>query len=211
MIYLISHTSSSRKEVRNLRVCQIEFLKFSLDLGNFKALVLTSKNSVKALEFNEILPKNLEVFSIGSGTSDAARNFGFSEVYTAKNAHGEEFAKEIAPLLKGKKTLFLKALKTVSNVGEILRSKAVSLTEIVAYENKFLKLNVSQKPPINSTLIFTSPSNVLAFLENFSLDESYRVVAIGKATAKELKFHPNLIVSEFQNIDKCIDLALNLK
>ena len=51
-IYLISHTQN--KAVKNLKVCEIEFLKFSVDLNKFEALVITSKNSIKALKFNNI-------------------------------------------------------------------------------------------------------------------------------------------------------------
>ena len=51
-IYLISHTQN--QAVKNLKVCEIEFLKFSVDLSKFEALVITSKNSIKALKFNNI-------------------------------------------------------------------------------------------------------------------------------------------------------------
>lgn len=204
-IYLISHTPNN--SVKNLKVCEIKFHKFSVDLSKFDALVLTSKNSVKALKFNLINLANLEVFSIGEGTTKEALNFGFTKIYTAKNAHGNEFANEIARLLKSKKTLFLKAKETVSDVGGILRSSGVNLTEIIAYENSFLNLDKSLKPENGSTLIFTSPSNVKGFLRNFDIDESYKLIAIGNATAKLLKNYPNLTISSSQSIDDCIKLA----
>lgn len=210
MIYLISHTKTDDISIKHLKICEIKFNKFSVDLSKFDALVLTSKNSIKALEFNSIKLVNLEVFSIGEGTTKEALKFGFTKIYTAKNAHGNEFASEISPLLEGKKTLFLKAKETVSDVGGILRAASVNLTQIVAYENSFLKLDSSLKPPLKSTLIFASPSNVKAFRQNFSIDDSYKVIAIGNATAKELSNHPNLVISPAQSIDECVNIAKNL-
>ncbi|EPH10357.1 hypothetical protein HMPREF9309_00136 [Campylobacter ureolyticus ACS-301-V-Sch3b] len=208
-IYLISHTQN--KAVKNLKVCEIEFLKFSVDLNKFEALVITSKNSIKALKFNNIKKANLKVFSIGDGSTKEALEYGFSDIYTAKNSHGNEFANEIASFLKGKKTLFLKAEKTVSDVGEILIENGAILTKITAYKNNFLNLDKSLKPPLGSILIFSSPSNVEGFIKNFGkIDESYKVVAIGNATAKLLSSHKNLIISQKQSIDECLKLAKNL-
>lgn len=210
MIYLVSHTKFDDKSVEHLRVCGIDFNKFSVDLSKFDALVLTSKNSIKALKFNQILSSNLDVFSIGEGSTKEALNFGFTKIYTAKNSHGDEFASEITPLLKGKKTLFLRAKDVVSDVAGILKIGGINLKEITAYENIFLNLQKDLKPPKNSIIIFTSPSNVEGFLRNYELDESYKVITIGKKTAKKLQNFPNLIVSESQNIKDCIDIAKNL-
>lgn len=208
-IYLISHTQN--QAVKNLKVCEIEFLKFSVDLSKFEALVITSKNSIKALKFNNIKKVNLKVFSIGDGSTKEALKYGFSDIYTAKNSHGNEFANEIASFLKGKKTLFLKAEKTVSDVGGILIKNGAILTKITAYKNNFLNLDENLKPPLGSILIFSSPSNVEGFIKNFGkIDESYKVVVIGNATAKLLSTHKNLIISEKQSIDKCLKLAKNL-
>lgn len=208
-IYLISHTQN--QAVKNLKVCEIEFLKFSVDLSKFEALVITSKNSIKALKFNNIKKVNLKVFSIGDSSTKEALKYGFSDIYTAKNSHGNEFANEIASFLKDKKTLFLKAEKTVSDVGGILIKNGAILTKITAYKNNFLNLDESLKPPLGSILIFSSPSNVEGFIKNFGkIDESYKVVVIGNATAKLLSSHKNLIISEKQSIDECLKLAKNL-
>ena len=208
-IYLISHTQN--QAVKNLKVCEIEFLKFSVDLSKFEALVITSKNSIKALKFNNIKKVNLKVFSIGDSSTKEALKYGFSDIYTAKNSHGNEFANEIASFLKDKKTLFLKAEKTVSDVGGILIKNGAILTKITAYKNNFLNLDESLKPPLGSILIFSSPSNVEGFIKNFGkIDESYKVVVIGNATAKLLSSHKNLIISKKQSIDECLKLAKNL-
>ena len=209
MIYLVG-SNLEFKGVKTLVLNEIKFNKFSVNLAEFGALILTSKNSVNALKFNRILPASLQIYSIGESTSRAASEFGFSQIYTAKNAHGNDFAAEIAPLLKGKKTLFLRARETASSVSEILRENGVNLTQIIAYENVFKPLEKEQKPPKNSVIIFTAPSAVRNFIRNFGWDKSYKAVAIGLTTAKELGNFTSPAVSAQQNINSCVSLAKTL-
>ena len=209
MIYLVG-SNLEFEGVKTLVLNEIKFNKFSVNLAEFDALVLTSKNSVNALKFNQILPASLQIYSIGEGTSRAASEFGFAQIYTAKNAHGNDFAAEIAPFLKGKKTIFLRARETASSVGEILRENGVNLTQIIAYENVFKPLKEEQKPPKSSAIIFTAPSAVRNFTRNFGWDESYKAVAIGLTTAKELEKFSVPSVSSEQNINSCVSLAKTL-
>ena len=191
MIYLVG-SNLEFDGVKTLVLNEIKFNKFSVNLAEFDALVLTSKNSVNALKVNQISPDNLQIYSIGEGTSRAAMEFGFAQIYTAKNAHGNDFAAEIAPLLRGKKTLFLRARETASS------------------ENVFKPLGEEQKPPKNSAIIFTAPSAVRNFTRNFGWDESYKAVAIGLTTAKELENFTSPAISAQQNINACVSLAKTL-
>ena len=209
-IYLVSNTKTADESVINLSVSRIEFLKFDLNLSEFDALVATSKNAFNALKFNEIsVLENLPVFAIESSCAAAAREFGFSEIYTGQNAHGDDFAREILPLLKGKKVLYLKGKDSASNFLEILQVGGVNIKAIIAYENVLNPCKMELKPPKNSILIFASPINVRNFLANFGWDESYQTISIGKVTAKELKF-TTPIVSQNQDINACIALAKTL-
>ncbi|WP_107824461.1 uroporphyrinogen-III synthase [Campylobacter concisus] len=208
-IYLISNTKMTDEGVVNLSVSKIEFLKFELKLSDYDVLVATSKNVFNALKFNNIKAINLSVFAIANSCAAAAREFGFSEIYTGKNAHGDDFAREILPLLKGKKVLYLKGKDSASNFLEILQDGGVNIKAIVAYENVLNPCKMELKPPKNSILIFASPLNVKNFLNNFGWDESYQVISIGKVTAKELKF-TEPIVSQSQDINACIALAKTL-
>ena len=209
-IYLVSNTKTADESVVNLSVSKIEFLKFDLNLSEFDALVATSKNAFNALKFNEISAlENLPVFAIASGCAATAREFGFSEIYTGQNAHGDDFAREILPLLKGKKVLYLKGKDSASNFLEILQNGGVNIKAVIAYENVLNPCKMELKPPKNSILIFASPINVRNFLANFGWDESYKTISIGKVTAKELKFSTPL-VSQSQDINACIALAKTL-
>lgn len=208
-IYLISNTKTADESVINLSVSKIEFLKFELNLSDYDVLVATSKNVFNALKFNNIKAINLPVFAIANSCATAAREFGFSKIYTGKNAHGDDFAREILPLLKGKNVLYLKGKDSASNFLEILQDGGVNIKAIFAYENVLNPCKMELKPPKNSILIFASPLNVKNFLSNFGWDESYKVISIGKVTAKELKF-TEPIVSQSQDINACIALAKTL-
>lgn len=209
-IYLVSNTKTADESVVNLSVSKIEFFKFDLNLSEFDALVATSKNAFNALKFNEIsVLENLSVFAIASGCAAAAKGLGFTQIYTGQNAHGDDFAREILPLLKGKKVLYLKGKDSASNFLEILQDGGVNIKAIVAYENVLNPCKMELKPPKNSILIFASPINVRNFLANFGWDESYQTISIGKVTAKELKFSTP-IVSQNQDINACIALAKTL-
>jgi len=208
-IYLVSNTKTADESVINLSVSKIEFLKFEINLSEFDALVATSKNAFKALKFNGILPINLPVFAIANSCATSAREFGFSEIYTGQNAHGDDFAREILPLLKDKKVLYLKGKDSASNFLEILQKGGVNIKAVIAYENVLNPCKMELKPPKNSILIFSSPINVRNFLTNFGWDESYQTISIGKITAKELKFSTPL-VSQSQDINACIALAKTL-
>jgi len=209
-IYLVSNTKTADESVVNLSVSRIEFLKFDLNLSEFDLLVATSKNAFNALKFNEIsVLENLPVFAIASGCAAAAKGLGFTQIYTGQNAHGDDFAREILPLLKGKKVLYLKGKDSASNFLEILQDGGVNIKAIIAYENVLNPCKMELKPPKNSILIFASPINVRNFLTNFGWDESYQTISIGKVTAKELKF-TTPIVSQNQDINACIALAKTL-
>lgn len=208
-IYLISNTKTTDESVINLSVSKIEFLKFELNLSDYDVLVATSKNAFNALKFNGISPINLPVFAIANSCASAAREFGFGEIYTGKNAHGDDFAREILPLLKGKKVIYLKGKDSASNFLEILQDGGVNIKAVIAYENVLNPCKMELKPPKNSILIFASPLNIKNFLSNFGWDESYQAISIGKVTAKELKF-TEPIVSQSQDINACIALAKTL-
>lgn len=209
MIYLCSNTPSSQKNIINLNLCQIKFNKFSVDLNQFDAVIFTSKNAVKALEKNQIkIPKNIKVFSIGSPTSKAALDAGFEDIYTSPFHHGNDFAKDIDEKLKGLKIAFFRAKEVVSKIAKLLNDR--DITEIIAYENIILENTNLQKPPKDSIIVFTSPKNVRAFIQNFGFDTSYKAIAIGNATAKPLMEVCEPIISKDQTIEACLKLAKNL-
>ena len=211
MIYLISNTPFDDESVEQISLCDIKFNKFNIDLSEFDALIVTSKNGINSLKFNSIILADILVFAIGKATALSCKEFGFTQIYEAQNSHGSEFGAEILEKLYGKKVLFIKAKETISNLDIYFNQNGIDISVIDGYENLILKKDISSKPKSNSILIFTSPINVRAFIQNLGWDDSYKAVAIGKATAQALKPYTDPIISKSQTIKDCVELAKSLK
>ncbi|MEE3712065.1 uroporphyrinogen-III synthase [Campylobacter sp. CLAX-7218-21] len=211
MIYLISNTPFDDESVEQISLCDIKFNKFNIDLSEFDALIVTSKNGINSLKFNSIILADILVFAIGKATALSCREFGFTQIYEAQNSHGSEFGAEILEKLYGKKVLFIKAKETISNLDIYFNQNGIDISVIDGYENLILKKDSTSKPKPNSILIFTSPINVRAFIQNLGWDDSYKAVAIGKATAQALKPYTDPIISKSQTIKDCVELAKSLK
>ena len=211
MIYLISNTPFDDESVEQISLCDIKFNKFNIDLSEFDALIVTSKNGINSLKFNSIILADILVFAIGKATALSCKEFGFTQIYEAQNSHGSEFGAEILGKLYGKRVLFIKAKETISNLDIYFTQNGIDISVIDGYENLILKKDISSKPKSNSILIFTSPINVRAFIQNLGWDDSYKAVAIGKATAQALKLYTDPIISKSQTIKDCVELAKSLK
>ena len=211
MIYLISNTPFDDESVEQISLCDIKFNKFNIDLSEFDALIVTSKNGINSLKFNSIILADILVFAIGKATALSCKEFGFTQIYEAQNSHGSEFGAEILEKLYGKRVIFIKAKETISNLDIYFNQNGIDISVIDGYENLILKKDISSKPKSNSILIFTSPINVRAFIQNLGWDDSYKAVAIGKATAQALKPYTDPIISKSQTIKDCVELAKSLK
>ncbi len=196
---------------KNLPVIGFRFFDKNIDLSSYNALIFTSKNGVEAIDRIDKRWREIASFSIGKGTSKAVREKGGNLVFTASSSYGDDFAKEIVPLLKGKKALFLRAKVVTSRLNEILRENGIDLDEEVVYETICQECSKLSKPPKNSIIIFSSPSTIECFFRCFSWDESYTAVTIGKKTASFMPKEIKYFLSKEQTIDSCIEFAGKLR
>ncbi|WP_104713364.1 uroporphyrinogen-III synthase [Helicobacter cetorum] len=193
-----------------------------LDLSPFDALVFTSKNAVfSLLETLKNSPKlkilqNIPSYALSNPTAKILQAHGFKVAFVGQKAHGKGFAKEIIPLLKDKKVLYLRAKEIVSHLDTILLEHGVSLTQAIVYENKPKTLSLNEKnalkPKDNSILIFTAISHAKAFLHYFDFLENYTAISIGNTTAQFLLEQGiKSYIAKKPSIEACLDLALSLK
>ena len=108
-------------------------------------------------------------------------------------------------LLKNKKVLYVKALKTVSNLVEILKENKILVDELVAYKTSCKKSTKVLED--NSIFIFTSPSSVECFFNQYSWKDSYKAIVIGKTTAVYLPKEVEYTISSTTSVDECVNLA----
>ncbi|KLE01440.1 uroporphyrinogen-III synthase [Aliarcobacter butzleri] len=205
-IYLLNE--QKHEDVENLEVFQIEYIKSDIDLKKYDALVFTSKNGVKAINsFNQDW-KNIPSYAIAQKTANTIIKLGGVIEFIGNSGHGNDFAYELKNVLKDKKVLYVKALKTVSNLPNILKENGIFLDEIIAYKTSCKKSNIILEE--NSIFIFTSPSSVECFFKQYSWKNSYKAIVIGKTTAEFLPSNINYEISSQTSVEECIKLAKQL-
>ncbi|MCT7536381.1 uroporphyrinogen-III synthase [Aliarcobacter butzleri] len=205
-IYLLNE--QKHEDVENLEVFQIEYIKSDVDLKRYDALVFTSKNGVKAINsFNQDW-KNIPSYAIAQKTANTIMKLGGVVDFIGNSGHGNDFAYELNNVLKDKKVLYVKALKTVSNLPNILKENGIFLDEIIAYKTSCKKSNIILEE--NSIFIFTSPSSVECFFKQYSWKNSYKAIVIGKTTAEFLPSNVNYEISSQTSVEECIKLAKQL-
>ena len=205
-IYLLNE--QKHEDVENLEVFQIEYIKSDVDLKKYDALVFTSKNGVKAINsFNQDW-KNISSYAIAQKTANTIIKLGGVVEFIGNSGHGNDFAYELKNVLKDKKVLYVKALKTVSNLPNILKENGIFLDEIIAYKTSCKKSNIILEE--NSIFIFTSPSSVECFFKQYSWKNSYKAIVIGKTTAEFLPSNINYEISSQTSVEECIKLAKQL-
>jgi len=205
-IYLLNN--QKYPNIENLEVFGINYINSDINLKNYEALVFTSKNAIYSIDsFNKDW-KNIPSYVIAPKTAKIVNNLKGNLAFTGISSHGNEFAIELIPLLKEKKVLYIKASKTVSNLSAILKENSVILDELIAYETTCKKVNNNLEK--NSVLIFTSPSSVECFFKQYSWNDSYKAVVIGKTTANYLPKEVDFLISSETSIEECIKLARQL-
>ena len=202
-IYLLNNQKYSN--VENLEVFQIKHIKSEVNVLNYDALVFTSKNAVYSLDSFNNDWKKIPSYVIAPKTAEVIENLGGNIAFIGITSHGNEFAQELINELKDKKVLYIKALKTVSNLVGILKDNKINLDEVVAYETSCKETNIDLEE--DSIFIFTSPSSVECFFKQYSWKDSYKAVVIGKTTADYLPKNVDFIMSSETSVDECVNLA----
>ena len=169
-------------------------------------MVFTSKNAIFSLEENGINWKSTPSYVIAPKTADIAKKFGANIAFIGFSGHGNDFANELIPYLKNKKTLYIRALKTVSNLTNILKENGIDIDEIISYKTSCNKQEIKILDK-NSTIIFTSPSSVECFFKKYSWEDSFKAIAIGKTTALYLPKNIKCEISSLTSVEECVKLA----
>ncbi len=192
---------------KSLPVIVFDYYDIEVTLAPYDALIFTSKNGIRALDAVNGCWRAKAIYSIGSGTSAAIRKLGGEIAYEARSSYGDDFAREIAARLRGKKVLFLRAKTVTSRLNEILREAGVMLDEEVIYETRCNDCDRLTPPPEGSVIIFSSPSTIDCFFRCFVWHPTYRAVVIGDRTAAHMPEEIDFVTAKAQTIPACIETA----
>ena len=206
-IYLLSDYQVNNPKIKILPVFKIEYLPKEIDFSNYDGIIFTSKNTIYSIDSFNSFWKNLPSYAIAKKTASIINKLGGKVEFVGKKSHGDDFAEELIDIVKGKKLIYLRAKKIVSNLVSILNDNGIKCEEEIIYETKCIEIK-NENLEKNSIFIFTSPSTIECFFKNFNWDKSFRAIAIGKTTAKYLPKNINYKVSNIQSIEACIELAI---
>lgn len=153
-------------------------------------------SSPRSVEFfvESIQGKNLQCACLGSGTAKRLAEFGYSADFVGSvSGQPDVVSKEFLIWLGNRKVIF--PLSTKSNRSISATIPAGQRIEVVVYET----ISLSEKLDLCEIYVFTSPSNIDAFLEKNVLPGTAEVVAWGKTTEKrllELKILPSFVLRD---------------
>lgn len=198
------------KWAKNLPVFKIEMIKQKIDFSKYDALIFTSKNGVKSVESFDKKWKKIPAYVIAPQTAKIVGDMGGKIKFVGKKKHGNEFAHELIEPLKGKKVLYLRGEKIVSDLVNILNSNGVECEDVIVYRTICKEFKKKIKLPKNSSIIFSSPSTIECFLKHCDWDESYKAIAIGHTTEQYFPPHITPIIADTTSLDACVRKAIEL-
>jgi uroporphyrinogen-III synthase len=207
-IYILS--DQKVKYATNLPVIEIEYIKQSVNLEKYDALIFTSKNAIKAINSMDESWKKIPSYVIAPQTAKIVKSLGGYLTYTGKEKHGDDFAQEINEKLYGKNVLYIGGTKIVSELTNILNNSGVMCETLAIYETVCKKYEEKIILPKNSIIIFSSPSTIECFLKNAEWDKSFTAVSIGKTTARYFPEHIKPYIADTTSLDSCVQKAQEL-
>ncbi|MBD3810188.1 MAG: uroporphyrinogen-III synthase [Sulfuricurvum sp.] len=202
-IYLISKTPY--EGVIHIPILTISFFKPDIDFSRYDGIILTSKQSLIALEHYDIQWEKLECICVSEGTADAARQAG------AVNFHiGNGYGRSI-PELMGQENLQGRWLyvrpKVIASEWIKMVNPQIIIDEVVLYETTCNEESVGIEIDEEGVLIFTSPSSIECFLKHYTILPSHSVVTIGKTTRDAFKEAQEVSISPEPSIASAVECA----
>jgi uroporphyrinogen-III synthase len=207
-IYLFS--TSKNKNVTNIKSLDVKFLTPKIDFDRYDYLIISSKQTVKALSsYDKNSFINKPSICVSDNTAMFYEKFG-GKILDVGKGYGDSLADIIKKYPKTTKWLYLRAKIVASDFVQKTINDGYNIDEAVLYtaecSQELLDLRISD----DSTLIFTSPSCVECFLKNNTINKEAKIVVIGNTTAKALPKNVKYQLSSETSIDSCVELALKI-
>lgn len=207
-IYLFA--TSKHPDAINAQSLQVRFLKPQINFSNYDHLIITSKQTIKALkQYEKEDFIDIPALCVSKKTADAYKNFG-GEILDFGDGYGDNLVKFIEKKPKETKWLYLRAQAIASSFVAKCKDRGYSIDEEILYISECAKEALEIEVLKNSILIFTSPSSIECFLKTHTIDAGAQIVVIGTTTAKALPEGVDYKISKYTSIDSCMELALSL-
>lgn len=191
----------------HLPMIEFSLIEEELDLEGYDFLMFTSKQAVKSAEKLNEKWKEIPCLAIGDSTAEQIEKLGGSVIHQSESFYGKSLSREIIDTYADKNILYLRPKVVSFDSKNFLARVGITLQEKIIYETSCIKYAKESAPEKNAILIFTSPSTIHCFLENFEWDDSYTAVVIGEATKKHLPADAQYVIADTPQIDACVAKA----
>jgi len=206
-IFLFSKTA--HPDVVHVPILTTTFLQPAIDFDDYDAIVLTSKQAVTALEKISPQWRSLPALSVASKTEAMVRDAG-GTLLERGDGYGDSLDAIIVKKYAALRWLYPRPKVVASDFKERVKEQGVVLDDVIVYETSCNETCRNRPLPEEAVLIFTSPFTVDCFLEFYELKTTYKIVVIGKTTAKALPDEADYVMPERPDIEACVALAKQL-
>lgn len=187
----LEHDSPIRKwclteniKLADTSMISIQFLNFELPKSDY--YFFSSRNGVRAF-FNQIDKHQISNISfgvLGGATLNELRNYGCHADFVGKGNDTNQIGKDFAQFLGTQSVTYCTNNLTIETVSKFVPKEQKN--NVLVYETLLQPNSLIEKP---DTLIFTSPSNFHAFIQENELLNTDVVIAMGKSTKKVILEH----------------------
>lgn len=208
MIYLLSPLP--KEGTIHLPMIQFQTIVERIEFNRSDTLMFTSKQAVKCA--NEIDPtwKNYPSVAIGNATTKQIEALDGEVIYQPSSFYGKVLSQEIVSQLSAIKLLYLRPETVSFDAKTYLEKAGIIINEQCIYKTSCISYKQKNRPEKGAVIIFTSPSTIRCFLENFAWDQSYTAIVIGESTADHLIPSMRYAVADEPLIESCIEKAKSL-
>ena len=207
-IYLFA--TSKNPNAISIKSLEVRFLNPKIDFSKYDYLIITSKQTVKALEsYDKKDFIDIPALCVSVKTAAAYENFG-GKILAIGDGYGDNLVKNINDESKDIKWLYLRAKLIASDFVQRCQNDGFKIDEEILYVSECSREIQDVRVSDDSTLIFTSPSSIECFLKNNTINPDAKIVVIGKTTAMNLPDGVEYFTAQKTSIDSCIELALSL-
>ncbi len=160
-------------------------------------IFFSSKHAVKFFFDQDPQLATQKFACVGKQTSDALRKYGRRADFIGSSTDTRMTGKQFASLAGSAKVLFPQAKGSMRSIQRQF-VKQENVIELIVYET--LKKNFGETP-LADIVVFTSPSNVEAWFENYGFQKNQKAVAMGDATANALRQHKIIATAQPDTFD----------
>lgn len=207
-IYLLSPLPA--EGTISLPMISFSLVSERLDFDGCDTLIFTSKQAVKSAERIDPKWKKYPTIAVGPATKKQIEALGGRVIYHPSSFYGKSLSRDIVRYFRDKKLLYLRPRKVSFDTKAYLENAGVELREQVIYQTTCITYPEKKAPSKGAIIIFTSPSTLHCFFQNFEWDESYTAVLIGEATKAYMKQGMRYLIADKPLIRSCIEKAKSI-